>query len=162
MLAEIEANHEEAALIKIRAQLKAHPESARLHYILAKLLDTSGDTESSKSTEEATQAALEAARLKPDMVEAHDLLAGLYARAGQNAKAIEQCRLALAYQPDDQSALYHLLIALRHDETGNHTDEIKALVARVSELKKSSLQQETDRKRFRIVEQSGPEGILPK
>jgi tetratricopeptide (TPR) repeat protein len=153
-LAELESNHEDVALEKIRAQLKTHPDSSLLHYILAKILDTRGDGGDNKASNEALQSALDAVRLKPDMVEAHDLLAGIYARTGQNEKAIEQSRLSLHYQADDQTAIYHLLIALRRAGTAGHEEEIESLVARLSELKKSSLKEENQRKRFRIVEET--------
>jgi tetratricopeptide (TPR) repeat protein len=152
-LAELESNHEEVALQNIRGQLKIHPDSPLLHYILAKILDTQGTTGDTQISDEALQSALDAVRLKPDMVEGYDLLAAMYARSGQNDKAIEQCRLALQYQPDDQPAMYHLLIALRHASGGRHDDEVASLVTRLSELKKSSLNEENQRKRFKIVEQ---------
>jgi tetratricopeptide (TPR) repeat protein len=153
-LAELESNHEDVALDNIRTQLKAHPDSPLLHYILAKILDMRGESGDAQLTTEALASARDAVRLKPEMVEAHDLLAGIYARTGQNEKAIEECRLSLKYQNDDQTAMYHLLIALRHDPAGNHQDEVESLVARISELKKSSRNEETQRKKFKIVEQS--------
>jgi tetratricopeptide (TPR) repeat protein len=153
-LAELESNREDVALDNIRAQLKSHPDSPLLHYILAKILDTRGASGDTQLTNEALQSARDAVRLKPEMAEAHDLLAGIYARTGQNEKAIEECRLALKFQDDDQTAMYHLLIALRHDPGGNHDDEVKTLVTHLSALKKSSRNEETQRKKFKIVEQS--------
>jgi hypothetical protein len=44
------------------------------------------------------------------------------------------------------------MIALRHSGQAGQHDEIQALVKRLSELQQSSLQKETDRKRFRLVE----------
>jgi tetratricopeptide (TPR) repeat protein len=87
------------------------------------------------------------------MVEAHDLLSAMYMRAGQYGKAIEECRLVLKYSPDDQSAMYHLLIALRHDGTDKHDEEIASLASRLADAKRSGMKEETDRKRFKLVEQ---------
>jgi|CZKL01.1.fsa_nt_gi tetratricopeptide (TPR) repeat protein len=157
-LAELELNHEDIALEKIRAQLKKHPDSALLHYILAEILDMRGDSGDHQASSEALQSALDAVRLKPDMVEAHDLLSSIYARSGHNDKAIEECRLALHDQPNDQVAMYHLLIALRHAGGTDHSGEIESLVARLSELKKSSRSEESQHKRFKIVEQEPPTG----
>jgi hypothetical protein len=89
------------------------------------------------------------------MVEARDLLANIYTSSGKYNLAVEQCRLALQYDPSDQTAIYHLIVALRHSGQGEKRDEIQALVKRLSELQKVSRQQETDRKRFKLVEQ-GP------
>ncbi len=99
------------------------------------------------------RSALEALKLKPDLVEARDLLATMYTRSGHYDLAIEQCRLALQYAPSDQSAMYQLIIALRHTGQSGRSDEIQALVKRLSDLQQASLQQETDRKRYRLVEQ---------
>ncbi len=153
-LAELESNHQDIALANLRAQLKVFPESPLLHYLFAKILDTVGSNDGGADVSaEALQSALAAARLKPDMVEAHDLLSAMYMRAGQYGKAIEECRLVLKYSPDDQSAMYHLLIALRHDGTDKHDEEIASLASRLADAKRSGMKEETDRKRFKLVEQ---------
>ena len=46
--------------------------------------------------------------------------------------------------------MYHLMISMRH--TGHSADELSPMVKRLAEIHKESLQQETDRKRFRLVE----------
>ncbi|MGA2807768.1 MAG: tetratricopeptide repeat protein, partial [Terracidiphilus sp.] len=145
-------NHPERALLEIHAQLKAHPDSALLHYLLASLLVNQESGADKGSSEEARNAALEAVKLKPDFVQARDILASIYMSSGQYDLAIEQCRLALQYSPSDKTAVYHLMIALRHSGQAGQHDEIQALVKRLSELQQSSLQKETDRKRFRLVE----------
>jgi tetratricopeptide (TPR) repeat protein len=148
-----QTDHSEKELAAIRAQLKAHPDSALLHYLLAKTLVNQGTDANSGASAEAMQSALLAVRIKPELADARDLLAGIYTRSGKYDQAIEQCRLALQYEPADESALFHLIIALRHSTDANHTEEITTLVKRLSGLQKASLQQETDRKRFTLVEQ---------
>jgi hypothetical protein len=59
----------------------------------------------------------------------------------------------LQYSPTDQSAIYHLIVALRHSEQPGQRDEIQALVKRLSQLQEASRQQLTDRKRFQLVEE---------
>jgi len=145
--------HSDKALSEVRSQLKAHPDSPLLHYLLAKLLTSQESSADREVSGEAMRSALEAVKLKPDLVEARDLLATMYTRSGQYNLAIEQCRLALQYAPSDQSAMYHLIIALRHSGQSGRSDEIQALVKRLSDLQQASLQQETDRKRYRLVEQ---------
>jgi tetratricopeptide (TPR) repeat protein len=150
-------SHPDKALLEIRSQLKAHPDSALLHLLLAKLLVYRESDTETKASGEAIRSALMAVKLKPDLVEARDLLASIYTRSGQYNLAIAQCRLALEYSPSDQTAIYHLIIALRHSEQIAQRDEIPALVKRLSELQDASRRQLTDRKRFQLVEeQPGP------
>jgi tetratricopeptide (TPR) repeat protein len=146
-------SHPDKALLEIHSQLKAHPDSPLLHFLLAKLLlNDEADTDA-KPSGEAVRSALLAVRLKPDLVAARDLLASIYTRSGQYNLAVEQCRAALQYSPTDQSAIYHLIVALRHSEKTGQRDEIPALVRRLSELQEASRQQLTSRKRFQLVEE---------
>ena len=152
-LAELEKNHPDKALLEVRAQLKAHPDSPFHHYLLAKLLEKGGSDKPSEASREAISSALMAVKLKPDFVEARDLLASLYLGSGQYRLAIEQSQLALQYDPSDQSAMYHLIMALRHSGQSGDRDKIQALVKRLSEAQQASRQQDTDRKRFKLVEE---------
>jgi tetratricopeptide (TPR) repeat protein len=152
-LAELEKNHPDKALLEVRAQLKAHPDSPLHHYLLAKLLEKSASGIPGKSSSEAISSALTAVKLKPDFVEARDLLASLYLASGQYRLAIEQSQLALQYAPSDQSAMYHLIMALRRSGQSGERDKIQALVKRLSESQQASRQKDTDRKRFKLIEQ---------
>jgi len=152
-LAELQKNNPDSALAQIRAQLKVHPDSPLLLYLLAKLLSNQGADSDQKLFDEATRSATQALRFNPDMTEARDLLATMYTHSGQYGLAVEQCHLALHSNPDDQTAIYHLIIALRHVGQGDRHDEIHELVRRLAELQKASRQNETDRKRFRFEEQ---------
>jgi tetratricopeptide (TPR) repeat protein len=152
-LAELQKNQSGKTITEIRSQLKAHPDSPLLQYLLAKLLATQESETDIKVSAEAMHAALLAVKLKPDLVEARDLLASMYMTSGQYDLAINQCRLALQYTPSDRSAMYHLIIALRHSKQSGQSNEIDGLVKRLSDLQQASLQQETARKRFRLVEQ---------
>jgi tetratricopeptide (TPR) repeat protein len=98
---------------------------------------------------EALKAALFAVKSKPDLVKGRDLLASMYMRSEQYSLAIEQCRLALQYAPADETAMYHLIISLRHS---GHSDELQPLVKRLSEMHQESLHAETGRKKFMLVE----------
>lgn len=156
-LAELEKNHPDKALLEVRLQLKAHPNSALHHYLLAKLLEKEATDSTGQASKEAISSALTAVKLKPDFVEARDLLASLYLSAGQYRLAIEQCRLALNYAPSDQSAMYHLIVAFRHSELSGEREQIQALVKRLSEAEQAARRLDTDRKRFKLVEpQSAP------
>ena len=152
-LAELEKNNPEKALLEVRAQLKAHPDSALHHYLLAKLLEKSASGVPGKASSEAISSALAAVRIKPDFVEARDLLASMYFASGQYRLAIEQSQLALHYAPTDQSAMYHLIMALRHSGQSGDREKIQALVKRLSESQQASRQKDSNRKRFKLIEQ---------
>ena len=156
-LAQVKKNNPDEALRRVRLQLRTHPESPLLHYLLAQLLMKNADTDSD-AYKEAMKEDLRALELKPDLVSARNLMASIHMQAGQYEKAIEQCRAALQYAPNDETATYHLLISLRHV---GKKDELQPLVKRLAELHQQSLQDETDRKRYTLVEQlptlnSGP------
>jgi tetratricopeptide (TPR) repeat protein len=151
-LAEVAKNNPNKALSEVRSQLKAHPDSPLLHFLLAKLRWNEAPKADSPASDEAMKSVQQALKLKPDMVEARDLLANMYIHSEQYNLAIEQCRLALRDAPSDQSAMYHLIIALRHSGPDGQR-EVQALVKRLSDLKQTSRQQETERKRFKLVEQ---------
>ena len=146
-LAQVHKNNPDEALRRVRIQLKAHPDSALLHYLLAQLLMNRPVTDSD-ANREALKEGLRALELKPDLVSARNLMARINMRAGQYEKAIGQCRTALQYAPNDEVATYHLLISLRH--TGKK-DELQPLVKRLSELHRQSLKNDTDRKRYTLV-----------
>jgi tetratricopeptide (TPR) repeat protein len=152
-LAELQQNNTGSALTHIRAQLKIHPDSASLHYLLAKLLSTEGTDTDPEVSVEALKEALLAARLQPDMTEARDLLATIYAGGGQYDLAIEQCQLALMSDPGDQTAIYHLIVAYRHSGRADQRAKIPVLVKQLADLQKTARQKETERKGFRLVEE---------
>jgi tetratricopeptide (TPR) repeat protein len=152
-LTELQRNHPDKALLEVRSQLKSHPDDAFLHFLFAKLLTNQRSDTDKEISGEAIRSALRAVKLKPDLVEARDLLASMYTRSGQYNLAIEQCRLALRYSPSDQTAIYHLIVALRHSGQSGQRDEIQTLVKRLSDAQQTSRQEETDRKRFKLLEQ---------
>jgi len=157
-LAQVQKNNPDEALRRVRLQLKGHPESALLHYLLAQLLMTSDPEPGSDAYQEALREDLRALQLQAQLVSARDLLASIYMRDGKYEQAIEQCRIALQYAPNDEVATYHLMVSLKH--TGKK-DELQPLVKRLSELHQQSLKNETDRKRYRLVEQGKQPNLAP-
>ncbi len=152
-LTEVQRNNPEQALAEVRSQLKTHPDDPLLNYFLAQSLMNDAPDVESPSFKEAMSAARTAEKVKPDYVPVHDLLAAIYMHAGQYAEAIDECREALRYDPSDETATYHLLIAMKHS---GHTEELAALSRRLSQLHRESLQHESERKSFRLVEASPP------
>jgi DNA-binding SARP family transcriptional activator len=84
---------------------------------------------------------------------AHDVLAKLYLQAGQNEFAIVQCRQALTTDPKDQTALYHLIQALR--KTGQ-TGDIPDLLKRLADLRMEGTKEEAAHNRYKLVEEKTP------
>ncbi len=133
------------ALDTFRAAAKAHPRDALTQYLLAEAL--SQQTEPASHDTQAIAAAQLAARLDPQMVAAHDLLATLYLRDGHTQAAIEQCRAALATDPKDQQALYHLILALRKTD---QKDQVPELLKQLMQLRTAAQQQAAHQKRYKL------------
>jgi tetratricopeptide (TPR) repeat protein len=152
-LAELQSGHPGHALATVRSQLKTHPDDPSLHFLLAKVLMDQGPAVESPEFKEALSAALTAVRLKPDLVAGRDLLAGIYLKSGQPSLAIEQCRLALQTDPENQSAYYHLIMASR---TEGNKAEIQELVKRLSALQQDARRLENSKKRYKLIEQDQP------
>jgi tetratricopeptide (TPR) repeat protein len=152
-LTEVMKNDPDRALAKLRTQLKAQPDNPLLNYLLAQLIMNQAPEVGSDGFKEAMKAALLTIKLQPDHVGSRDLLASMYMRTGQYDLAIEQCKAALKYSPADETAMYHLIISMRH--TG-HTDDLTPMVKRLAEMHQESLQHETDMKRFRLVIEPEP------
>jgi tetratricopeptide (TPR) repeat protein len=146
-------NPSDNVLTEIRSQLKSHPDNPLLYCLLAKVLTSEGSESDSNVPDEAIRSALMAVKLKPDLVDARDILANIYTRTGQYDLAIEQSRLALQYSPSDRIAIYHLILALRHSGHKEQRDEIQALVKRLADLQQSARELETEKKRYKLVEE---------
>ena len=124
-----------AALVKFRAAVKAHPNEAYAHYLLAEALLEEGQQEGSPESKEELRAALRAVELDPHLVAAQDLLASVYLENGDVVQAIKYSRAALAIDANDQQAIYHLIIALRKTD---EKDRIPPLLKRLIELRASN------------------------
>lgn len=153
-LAMLEKNDPAAALLRVRAQLKVHPESPLLHLLLARLLMENTPDPGSPAFNEAMHEALIAAGSKPDLVDAHNQLASMYMSLSQYDRAARECRTALQYDPSNETAMFHLILALRHS---GHNDELQPLVRRLSEIHEQSMHNETARKSYRLVEEGSPD-----
>ncbi len=136
------------ALKTVDAQLKLHPGDAFLHYLKAEILTQSGAEAGSAQFNEAVQSVARAVQLQPNFPLAHNLLGNLYFEAGQNEKAIAECRIVLRDNPDDQVALYHLLLALRKTKDSNA--EIPGIVKRLAELRAQSHTEESSANKYKL------------
>jgi tetratricopeptide (TPR) repeat protein len=156
-LAILQKNDPGKALVQVRAQLKAHPESPLLLFLLAQLLMNQAPQPHSPAFKEAMEAASRAAQRKPDLVDAHNLLASIYMSLNEYDRAIKESKVALQYDPSNETALYRLILAMRHS---GHSDDLQPLVKRLSELHQESMRHETDLKKYRLVE-PGAAGAPP-
>jgi len=153
-LSQIQQNNLGEALATVRVQLKRNPQDAFLHYVLSELLSRQGARTGSDEFRQAMEAAKEAVRLKPDFVLARDVLSRLYLEAGENQKAIEQCRLALRDNPEDEMALYRLIRALQASGRPEAAAEVPALLKRFTAVRAEARKREAQAMQYRLVEQS--------
>jgi predicted Zn-dependent protease len=142
-------------LATVRAQLRDHPQDAFLHYLEAEILFQQGAEVDTPQFKQALAAASRAVELKPDLQLAHDLLGNLYLKSGAIDKSIVESRRALAENPSDQEALYHLIQALR--QSGKDSKgELPTLVKRLAVLRQQARETEASGNRYRLYESAPP------
>jgi tetratricopeptide (TPR) repeat protein len=137
------------ALRAFRAAAKAQPKDALTQYLLAEALSQESLHQGSSDYAEELGAAKLACRLDPLMVAPHDLLATIYLRDGRTSLAIEQSKAALAIDPKDQQAVYHLILALR--KTGQR-DQISSLLKQLAALRNETQSGALQNKRYQLEE----------
>jgi tetratricopeptide (TPR) repeat protein len=136
----------------VKQGLGKAPADPTLNYLLAELLFRMGAQPGTPTFEEAEAAAQRAIRSKPDFTLAEDVLTELYIRAGETDLAEATARLALQSDPNDQSALYYLIVCLR--KKGDRT-ELPQLVQKLVAVNAGLQQQEETRSRFKLIEEEG-------
>jgi tetratricopeptide (TPR) repeat protein len=149
MLAEEEDQKDpERALETVRAKLAEHPGDAFLWYLQAAILSERSPDPGSADFKKGLDSAKKAVTLQPSLEAAHNLLAKYYLDSSQYALSAKECRLVLEKTPSDQSALYHLVMALRR--TGNQA-EIPDLLRRLAKARQDATRQEGERNRYKLV-----------
>jgi tetratricopeptide (TPR) repeat protein len=141
------------ALAKFQAAVKTHPDGAYAHYLLAEALQEEGKPPGSPEYNEEIAEAQKAVKLDPGLVAARDLLSSTYYQQGHFELAIEQSRAALAKDPDDKQALYHLILALR--KTGSK-EQLGTLVKRLVALQAKTKGSQRFQKPYRLYEGPAP------
>ena len=106
-------NDPDQALGTVRAKLAEKPDDAFLWYLQAAILSQKAPEPGSAEFQQGLDSAKRAVALQPSLTAAHNVLAKYYLDSGQYAQAAKECRMVLEKSPSDQSALYHLVIALR-------------------------------------------------
>ena len=152
-LAAVQKDDPADALSTVRAKLANKPNDPFLLYLQADILMKGGPEKGSPEFREAIDSAKKAVGLRPSLAAAHDVLAKLYLQEGENEAAITHSRKALASDPKDQTALYHLIQALR--KTGQ-TKDIPDLLKKLADLRMESAKEEAEHNRYKLVEERSP------
>ena len=132
----------------MRSKLAKKPNDPYLLYLESDILGQKGWDPGSPDFQAAIRSAHQAVSLQPSLVPARDLLAKLYLQAGENAQAVQQARMALEYDPKDQTALYHLIQALR--KSGERA-ELPDLLKRLGQLRQEAAREEREHNRYKLV-----------
>jgi tetratricopeptide (TPR) repeat protein len=150
LVAEEKNQDPEQALATLRSKLAARPKDADLLYLQSALLAEKAPAPGSPEFRLALRSAQQAVALQPSLLPARDVLAKLYLQAGQTELAIRECRETLTRDPKDQTALYHLVLALRKTDS---KAEIPELLKRLAEARQEATREEAERNRYKLVVQ---------
>jgi len=148
-LAAAQQNDLAKALAGVEGKLARKPDDPILLYMRADILAQLGPEPGSTEFQTAVQSAKRAVTLRPAFGPARSVLAKLYLQNGQYAEAAEQCRKAIEIDPKDQTALYHLIQALRRTDSRK---EIPELLKRLATLRQQATSEEREQYRYKLVE----------
>jgi tetratricopeptide (TPR) repeat protein len=138
----------ERALATVRAKLVKKPGDGFLWYLQAAILSQKAPPPDSTDFQQGLRSAKKAVTLQPSLSAAHNVLAKFYLDSGQPALAAKECRLVLQQNPADQTALYHLVLALRKT---NSQSEIPDLLKRLADARRQATREEGERNRYKLV-----------
>lgn len=148
-LAAVQRNDLPQAERVLRSRLAKAPNDAFLNYLLGDVLLRRGATPGSPAFQEALHCAKRAVELQTHFALGRDLLGRLLLQEGKTDQAIEQSRLAFQQDPTDQTALYHLILALRK---GGRNAEIPPLTKKMAELLEQARKKEAAEHKYSLVE----------
>ncbi|HKV81210.1 MAG TPA: tetratricopeptide repeat protein [Candidatus Sulfotelmatobacter sp.] len=147
-------NDPDRALATVRSKLAKKPGNAFLWYLQAAIIAQKAPNPGSAEFQEAMQSGKKAVGLQPSLSAAHNLLGKLYLQEGQIALAIKECRLVLRDNPADQTALYHLVLALRKT---NDKAEIPELLKRLAKARQEATEEEAEQNRYKLITEPSPQ-----
>ncbi len=148
-LTELQRSNLDGALAVTRSELKQNPKNGFLYYVKAETLRQKGVEPGTAEFAEAIAAAQSAVRLSPKLSLAQDLLGLLYLREGKLDLAVEQFNNLLKVEPENESALYHLITASRK---GGNRDAVPDLMKRLARAKKLNEEKQQRISRYTFVE----------
>ncbi|MGB0011429.1 MAG: tetratricopeptide repeat protein [Candidatus Sulfotelmatobacter sp.] len=146
----VQENDVNRALATVQAKLAQRPKDAPLLYLQADFLSQKGVEPGTPEFQLAMRSAKQAVALQPNLSGARTVLAKLYLQEGKYPEAIKQCRKALERDPKDQTALYHLIQALRKE---GDKSEIPNLLKQLALLRKQAAREESERNQYKLVEE---------
>ena len=148
-LASVQQNDLSQALADVQGKLARKPDDPILLYLQADILSQQGATPGSPEFKTAMRSAQKAVALRPTLGPARSVLAKLYLQIGRYSEAAVECKKALEIDPKDQSALYHLIQALRKtDKKG----DIPELLKRLAVLRQEAAKDEREQYRYKLVD----------
>lgn len=147
----VQENELGRSLETLRERLKKAPNDPMLNYLLAEVLIRKGIQPGTAELQEAKAAAQCAVRSKPDFALAYDVLSVVYLRAGQTSQAIDASRHALKADPEDSTAIYHLIVGLRKE---GDTRELPQLVKKMAEMSTAARERTAAVNRYKLVEEA--------
>jgi tetratricopeptide (TPR) repeat protein len=148
-LASVERNDLSSALAGVEGKLVHRPNDPILLYMQADILTQQGAEPGSPEFAKAMRSARKAVEIRPTLGPARSVLARLYLEEGQYQEAAAECRKAIEIDPDDQSAVYHLIQALRKTDK---KAEIPDLLKRLAALRQQAAMKERQQYRYKLVE----------
>jgi len=145
-------NDPDRALAIVRSKLDKKPADPFLLYLQAAIIMQKAPAPDSPEFRLAMSSAKKAAAIQPTLVGAHDVLAKLYLESGQTEQAIQECQNALKNDPKDQTALYHLIMALRKTD---RKAEVPELLKRLAKARQDATEEEAEQSRYKLVVDPG-------
>lgn len=141
-------NDPDKALATVRARLAKKPNDGFLWYLQAAIVSQKAPDPGSAEFGQGLASAKRAVALDPSLTAAHNVLAKYYLDSGQDALAAKECRAVLERSPADQTALYHLVRALRKM---NQQTEVPELLQRLARARQEASREEAERNRYKLV-----------
>jgi tetratricopeptide (TPR) repeat protein len=148
-IAQVQRHDPEKALSALREESRRHPDNAFNQYMIAETIAQMGPREGSALYAEELRTAREAVRLDSHLAVARNLLGSAFLQAGNYAQAINESRSVLASEPENQEALYHLILALKKS---GRTTEIPALTSQLIHIRKADRDAKSHMVRYELVE----------
>lgn len=157
-LAAVQQNDLTRALADVQHSLERKPDDPILLYLRADILLQQGATPGSPEFQTAMRSAKRAVLQRPGLGPAREVMAKLYLEDDQYQAAADQCRKALEIDPTDQTAVYHLIQALRKTD---EKSEIPALLKRLAMLRQQAANEEREQYRYKLVEGGPGDTVRP-
>lgn len=148
-LSKLQLREPEEAEKIARLDLTKNPDDPYVNYVLAESIRQQGFPPGTPEFQLALSAAEKSVRLQPDYSRARQLLSRLYVASGKYELAIEQGREAVKTAPEDQEALYQLILA---EKRAGKTSEISGLLKQFQDLRQASVRKQDQLRKYSLVE----------